>query len=386
MTALSFLLQFKWIALFYLAIVVFLYIKRKNVTVQAKIIVLYRTLLGIHFIEKFSEKYREWVKLFGLMGIGVGFIGMVLIAFLLISILIQVFLRPEQPSGVALVLPGVEIPGLGVLPFWHWLIAIFVIAVVHEFAHGIVAHAYGIKVQFTGLVLLGPIIGAFVEPDEKKLTKADDVIQYSVYAAGAWSNILLAIVAALFLFFVFSPVQQGLVDPIGFTFSSYYDGDFPAQASGLLPGSVIHRVNNVSVTSYTDFAREFQHVRPGERVSIAAGDGTFTFTAAENPDQKGQSFIGIADIQNKFELKKESFGWLNSALLTIIAFLRWLFFLSYSIGLFNLLPLPIVDGGRMVQTFLKRIRGEEKGNSLYGKIGFFFLAVLVLVLALPLIL
>ena len=361
-----------------------MYVKRKNVQIQAKFIVLYRTLLGIRFIEKFSEKYREWVKLFGFIGIGVGYIGMVLIAFLLISNLIQVFLKPEQPSGVALVLPGVEIPGFGILPFWHWLIAIFVIAIVHEFAHGIVAHAYGIKVQFTGLVLLGPIIGAFVEPDEKKLTKSDDVIQYSVYAAGAWSNILLAMVAALFLFFVFSPAQQSLVDPAGFTFSGYYDGDFPAQASGLLPGNVIHRVNNVSVTSYTDFAREFQHVRPGERVSIAAGDDSFALTAAEHPDQKGQAFIGIVDIQNKFELKKESFGLVNSFLLTIIAFLRWLFLLSFGIGLFNLLPLPIVDGGRMMQTFLKRNYGEEKGNRFYGKIGFFFLAVLVLVLVLPL--
>ncbi len=379
-------MQFKWIILFYLIIILFLYIKRKNVTVQAKVIVLYRTLLGIRFIERFSEKYREWVKLFGFAGIGIGFIGMVVIAFFLLASFLQLFLRPEQPPGVALVLPGVEIPGVGILPFWHWLIAIFIIAVVHEFSHGIVAHAHGLKVNFTGLVLLGPIIGAFVEPDEKKLMNSPDVVQYSVYAAGAWSNVILAVVAALCLSFVFAPLQQTLVEPMGFTFGKYYDGEFPARESGLLPGVVITKVNNISVRSYTDFAREFQHVRPSERVSIVAGDKSVTLTAAEHPEQKGQAFIGIAAIKNEFTLKNSSNAWLNSILLTLTEFLRWLFLLSFGIGLFNLLPLPIVDGGRMIHTFLKRLYGEEKGNRRYGKIGMFFFVLLVLSLVIPLFL
>jgi len=72
--------------------------------------------------------------------------------------------------------------------------------------------------------------------------------------------------------------------------------------------------------------------------------------------------------------------------LTIGDFLRWLFLLSFGIGLFNLLPLPIVDGGRMMQTFLKRLYGKDKGNRLYGKIGMFFLLLLILTLVLPIFL
>ena len=92
-----------------------------------------------------------------------------------------------------------NVPGLGILPFWYWLIAIFVIAVVHEFSHGIVARAHNIPVKHTGLAFFGPIIGAFVEPDEKKLRAGKDITQYSVYAAGAFSNVILALLALLLL-------------------------------------------------------------------------------------------------------------------------------------------------------------------------------------------
>jgi len=51
--------------------------------------------------------------------------------------------------------------------------------------------------------------------------------------------------------------------------------------------------------------------------------------------------------------------------------------------LFNLLPLPIVDGGRMLQITLHRIKGKEKGERRYKQITMFFLLILVLNLVYP---
>jgi len=65
-------------------------------------------------------------------------------------------------------------------------------------------------------------------------------------------------------------------------------------------------------------------------------------------------------------------------------FLFWLYVLSFGIGLFNLLPLPIVDGGRMTQTFLKELYGAEKGMRAAARLSMFFLLVLVLSFVLPL--
>src|SRR3989338_8373796 len=203
---LSFLFRFKYIIIFYLVIVIFLIWKRKQIQTQAKIIFLYRMKWGLRWMDKYSEKHREWVILLGYIGVGVGFIGMVVMGYFLIKNLYDLFTIPAVTSGVSLVLPGINVPGLGILPFWHWLIAIFFIAIIHEFSHGIVARAHNVEVKNTGIVFFGPIIGAFVEPNEKKMAKENDIIQYSILAAGSFSNIMLGLLALFLLGFVAMPL------------------------------------------------------------------------------------------------------------------------------------------------------------------------------------
>jgi membrane-associated protease RseP (regulator of RpoE activity) len=383
MTILSSIIQFKWIILFYLGIILLFFIKRKNVAIQAKIVFLYRTVFGIRFINKLATRFREWIKLFGYVGVGVGFLGLIVISVLMVTSFLQLFTRPEQPSGVSLVLPGVNVPGLGILPFWHWLIAIFLIAAIHELGHGIVARAHNLKINWTGIVLIGPIVGAFVEPDEKKLVKQTDVIQYSVYAAGAVANIFLGLVAVFLMTVVAVPLQQSLVEPVGFTFDNYYQENFPAERAGLLPGEVITSINGQETKTFNEFAQVMIHSRPNETVMITTREKSLKLTAATHPEDQYSAFIGIVDIRNENILKNENYNLINQLLLTLIIFLRWLFVLSLGIGLFNLLPLPIVDGGRMTQTFLKRLWGEQRGNNAYGKIGIFFLLLLILSLLIP---
>ena len=126
----TFILKFKYIILFYLAIIIFFYIKRKQLDFQAKIIVLYRMKFGLRFIEKFVNKFREPTILLGYIGVGAGYVGLIFISYVLIKNLVDLVISPAAVSGVSLVLPGVNIPGLGVLPFWYWVIAIFLIALV----------------------------------------------------------------------------------------------------------------------------------------------------------------------------------------------------------------------------------------------------------------
>lgn len=238
---LAFLLQYKYIIIFYLLIITFVIIKWKNIQVQAKIIFLYRTKWGLRWMDKYSQKYKEWIILLGYVGTGIGFIGMVFISVILIKNLVDLILNPAATSGVSLVLPGINVPGIGILPFWHWLIAIFIIAVVHEFAHGVVARAYNIPVKNTGIVLFGPIIGAFVEPDEKKMQKQNDIKQYSILAAGAFTNIMLAVAAVLLLNFATMPLQQTMIEPTGFTFDQYADETLPFAQAGIVPGQSSHQ-------------------------------------------------------------------------------------------------------------------------------------------------
>ena len=119
------ILQHKWILFFYIVLIAILFIKRKNITRQAKIIIMYRMQFGIKFIERIATRWNNLVRLFGFSGIGFGFAGMIAMSVMLVFAIVQAFTVPDQPSSVTLVLPGMDIPGLGLLSFWYWLLAIF---------------------------------------------------------------------------------------------------------------------------------------------------------------------------------------------------------------------------------------------------------------------
>ena len=385
----DFIIRYKYIFIFYLIVIIFLYVKRKKLDFQAKIIILYRMKFGLVFIEKFVKKYREFVILLGYIGVGAGYVGLIFISYILIKNLYDLITIPAAASGVSLVLPGINVPGLGVLPFWYWIIAIFIIALVHEFGHGIVAKAHGINVKNTGIVLLGPIIGAFVEPDEKKMAKEKDITQYSVLAAGPFANIILAILALVLLTFVFSPLQQSMVEPTGFMFDNYVNESYPAALAGLPTGTLITGINDQETLEFQKFNDVLICSQPGDEISLTTPDKKYPLILGNNPDNPGKSFLGIKDIHNEFELKSEyRQGWPKTAyyiLDWISGFLKWLFILSLGIGLFNLLPLPIVDGGRMVQVTLHKIRGQDKGEKTFRKVSMFFLLILLLNLFYPLL-
>jgi len=388
MDILPFLLQYKWVILFYLALVLFLIWKRKQLVVQAKVIVLYRTLMGVKFIKRMAEKHRPWVILFGYIGVGAAYVGSILISLVLFLNLYNLFATPEAASGVSLVLPGINVPGMGILSFWYWLLAIFIIAVVHEFSHGVVAKAHNLEIKSTGLVVLGPIIGAFVEPDEKKVEQQQDIVQYSIFAAGPFSNIVLGVVALLLMSFALTPLQNVFLEPVGFSFAGYYDETYPAAQAGLKPGTIISSINGVETESYNAFYEEIYCVPPQSEIKLSTEKGIVTLTTVSNPENAKKSFIGVKEVKNEFVLKEkykasifysglyEVISWLNT-------FMKWLYLLSVGIGLFNLLPLPIVDGGRIFKLTLEKVKGKTKGGKYFSKLSFFFLLLLLANLLVP---
>ena len=388
-TILNFVLSHKTIFLFYLVVIILLILNRKKIVTQAKVILLYRMKWGLRWMDKYAKKFREWIILFGYIGVGAGYVGLIIISYILIKNLYDLIVQPAAVSGVSLVLPGLNVPGMGILPFWYWLIAIFVIAIVHEFSRGIVARAHNIEVKNTGIVLFGPIIGAFVEPNEEKLRKEKDIKQYWVLAAGSFSNIVLAAVALLLLNFAFMPLQQTMIEPTGFTFDDYYGEISPFSQSQIAQGTLIAGIDNKPTSNFQEFNEQLFCAQPGDKVTINSPEKDYTIVLGTNPDDPKRALVGIQSIHNEFEIKERyqqgigkvfyyALNWFNG-------FLRWLFLLSFGIGLFNLLPLPIVDGGRMTQVFLHRLRGNEKGEKSYRKLSLFFLLLLLLNLFYPLL-
>src|SRR3989338_3090054 len=189
----GFLLRNKFAVLFYLAVALFVFLKRKKFQFHFRIIALYRTNWGIGLMDKIASGYRELVKLFGYISIGVGFTGMLAIVAVLAQSVFLFFTQANAPPAIAPILPGVRVPGVPeafFIPLVQGILAIFIVAVIHEFSHGVVARAHNIPVKSTGIALIGPFFAAFVEPDEKELKKKSDVVNYSMIAAGPVSNLV----------------------------------------------------------------------------------------------------------------------------------------------------------------------------------------------------
>ncbi|MEM2121124.1 MAG: site-2 protease family protein [Candidatus Woesearchaeota archaeon] len=370
-----------YIILFYLVLIIIILIFRKRFEIESKFILLYKTKFGLKLMEKLSKNYGEIIKIVGYSSIGVGFLGMLFMIFVLIQNLISIIIKPSTTSSLTLVLPGTIIPGIGKLNFTFWLITIFVVALAHESAHGIVSLAHKIRVKSSGIVFFGPIIGAFVEPEEKEISKSKDIVQYSIFAAGPFANIILSIIIMFIISLFLNPLYIKLTTEAGISFTSIQK-DFPAEKAGLKEGIIINKINNQSIKNYNDFLEFMISVKPNQTLELSSKNQTFVLVTTENPEKPGRGYIGISGIKEERVPKSNNILFLTTSwFLTLFNFIM---VISAGIGLFNLLPLGIVDGGRMIKTALESIyKDKNKALNVWKRISWFVLLLLLFNLLIP---
>ncbi|MCX8159277.1 MAG: M50 family metallopeptidase [Candidatus Pacearchaeota archaeon] len=101
--------------------------------------------------------------------------------------------------------------------FVYFIIVFSIVAVFHEMAHGIYMVLYKVRIKSTGFLFLGPILGAFVEQDDKEFKNKKNTEQMAVLGAGVFTNLLLSIIfGAILLLFFFS-----LYQPSGYLITGY---------------------------------------------------------------------------------------------------------------------------------------------------------------------
>ena len=372
---LEFALRNKVVILFYLGVILFVILNRKRFQFQLKIIALYKTSCGIKLMDAIASRFRELIKLAGYISIGVGFVGMAAIFCSLLYFLYLMFTVRDAPAAIAPVLPGVQIPGVPFyIPLVEGVIAIFFVAVVHEFAHGVVARAHDVKVKNTGVGILGPIFLAFVEPDDEQLRKKSDVVNYSIFAAGPVSNFVLFGIVLLILTLI-SPIISSAYPPAGISFTSISD-DAPAHLAGLQTGVTYDKINNQSVLTVKTFVDRLETVSPGEKIYISNDRVTIPVNTAAHPDNPSKAYLGV----NIAQEQRGSSTWSFAVVSWIIGLFRLIGILSLGIGLGNLIPLGPIDGGRMLQQALHKIKGERKGNKALLRLSLIVLIILILLL------
>ena len=205
--------DFLFAIIFYAVIFLYYLTHKEKFEVQGKIFVLYKTSLGIKLMDKIAKLSQKFFSLLGVLSVTIGFAGMIIIFYILVKGTIDLIFVPDAVPVIAPILPGVAIPGLPTLSFWHWIVSILIVATIHEFSHGVFARAHNIKVKSSGFAFLGPILAAFVEPDEKKMTKKSKFAQAAILSGGTFANFLSAILFFIVLWGFFSVIWKRQTPP-----------------------------------------------------------------------------------------------------------------------------------------------------------------------------
>jgi regulator of sigma E protease len=298
------------------------------------------------------------------------------------------------------------------------LLALGVLLTAHELAHLLAARIFGTRaVVFSFGVgpplfgfralgqrwALGPIpFGGWLRlGDEARDEQVPELLQaalsvgrrMAVFAAGPLGSWALAVLFLTVLFAV------GTHHPVGMTIGGVDPGSLAAQA-GFRPGDRVIAVDGDEVHRWSELVEALTDAGDGSAaVTVARGEGTVTLVATPELDPDGRPHIGIRQlygferlppaqalrravlhtgvvVQRIFReagaLLAQPWGgsdrnrtvgalvWAaaDTAETSLDALVRALAALSLALGLFFLLPLPALDGGRMLLTLWEAAMGR----------------------------
>ena len=321
---------------------------------------------------------RRGVSIFANVSVVAGFAMMGFAFWFLLNNVANYFLEPRSFAELTVLIPGVTLTSTHSIAYF--LLSIPIVLVMHEGAHGIVAALEKIRIKTGGFAIFIALFAGFVEPDEDEFGKAKKVSRLRVIGAGATSNVIFALALGLllltnplFALVVPEPLLGALYEtPEGIMVMSIIEGS-GAEAAGLLANDIITHVDGRQITTPIDFFD--LDLVPGEVVPVSVlRDGQpidFDVEIMESPDEPGRGLIGIMrDTAFSYKPVLDFITWDNHQL---SMFLVWLWMISFFIGIINMLPLPILDGGKFIQTIIEgRLSEQAVSGAMYGIYAFTF--------------
>jgi len=288
--------------------------------------------------------------------------------------------------------------------------------------------------------LLAIIPLAFVEPDEKQLSKKPAWSQLRVFASGSFANFMLA---GLSLILIAS--MSGLFYTTGVTYTGLMEG-YPAMEANL-SGTIVG-IDNYKIRGLYDLSDALADIGENQTVTVTTTDGEFVLTTAGGPepvfrpslyflvltghehggvgtidffmgtsdpqdwketkyaismwkwvednfpalqemagkristlesklgDYRRPGFIGIASVSSLVKVNPGLEGF-EGPIAFIQGLLFWLFLINFGVGAANLLPIGPLDGGRMWSIVIKRF-AKKRWKGIMSVVSYVTLALLII--------
>lgn len=305
--------------------------------------------------------------------------------------------------------------------FGHFIVAKLAGVKVHEFALGMGPKLIQIKKGETEYTLRLLPIGGYVKmegedeesSDVRSFGKQPGWIKIAIVTAGAFMNFVLAIV-------VFTIYSYGVGTPTNVIENAIVD--LPASEAGIVKGDKIISINNQDIGSWQDVTEEIG--KSSENIDIVIEreneEKVFKITPIKDKEEN-RLIVGIEPRFEKSFTTAIKGGFENFILAVKMMFdfiaqlfqgnvnkndvsgpigivyavgtvskegiLPILFFtglISINLGVFNLLPIPALDGSRVVFLIIELLRGkpvDPNKEGLIHMVGFVLLILLMIVVA-----
>ena len=315
---------------------------------------------------------RRGIRVFADVSVIAGFLMMGFAFWFLFSNITNFFVQPTEFAELTVLIPGVTLTSGSAI--MYFLLSIPIVLVVHEGAHGIVGVMEKIGIKTGGFAIFIAMFAGFVEPDEEQFSKAKKISRLRLIGAGPTSNVIFAFALGAILF---TNPMFAMIVPEPFLSSFYEEAEDGvlvlslidgggAQQAGIQENDVIIKINDVNIASAIDLQKN--PLDPGELVDVTIlRDGSevvFPVTIMASPDDPDRGLIGI---MRNDQPPKPIYNFIDWGLDTPMGFqfsmfLLWLWMISFFIGIINMLPLPILDGGKFIHTIIDGKISEKAVN------------------------
>ena len=315
---------------------------------------------------------RRGIRVFADVSVIAGFLMMGFAFWFLFSNITNYFVQPTEFAELTVLIPGVTLTSGSAI--MYFLLSIPIVLVIHEGAHGIVGVMEKIGIKTGGFAIFIAMFAGFVEPDEEQFSKAKKISRLRLIGAGPTSNVIFAFALGAILF---TNPMFAMVVPEPFLSSFYEEAEDGvlvlslidgggAQQAGIQENDVIIGINDVNIASAMDLQKN--PVQPGDTVNVTiVRDGSeivIPVTIMASPDDPERVLIGIMRNDQPPQPIYNIIDWgLDTPMgFQFSMFLLWLWMISFFIGIINMLPLPILDGGKFIQTIIEGKISEKAVN------------------------